>query len=125
MVALSGNSNEASEKALVVWMNSSPGVLGLLAKRNSTHGGWVALKKADLKGIPVLDPRQMSSTQLQALSDLFDELADAEFERLPGMADCPARSALDDGVSEILGLPDLRGLRLLLASEPVVCGAGL
>ncbi len=107
------NSSEASEKALVAWMNSSLGILGLLAKRNSTHGGWVALKKADLKGIPVLDPRQLSSTQLQALSDLFDELADAEFERLPGMADCAARSALDGGVSEILGLPDLRGLRLL------------
>ena len=61
----------------------------------------------------------------KGLSDLFDELADAEFERLPGMADCPARTALDDGVSEILGLPDLRGLRVLLASEPVVCGRGL
>ena len=43
-----------------------------------------------------------------------------EFERLPQMADCPARRALDDGLSSILGLPDLSGLRELLATEPVV-----
>lgn len=36
------------------------------------------------------------------------------------MADCPARKALDDGLSEILDLPDLAVLRTLLASEPVV-----
>ncbi len=113
------------EKASTLWFNSSLGLLTLLATRNTTRGGWVQLKKADLRGLPVLDPRQLSSTQLQALSDLFDELADAEFERLPGMAHCPARAALDVGVSEILGLPDLRGLRVLLASEPVVCGRRL
>ncbi len=115
----------STEKALAVWLNSSMGILAMLAQRTSTRGGWVGLKKADLRFLPILDPRQLSLSQLQALSDLFDDLADAEFERLPGMADCPARSALDDGLSEILGLPDLRGLRLLLASEPVVCGVGL
>ena len=47
-------------------------------------------------------------------------MADAEFERLPGMAYCPARQSLDDGVSQILGLPNLAKLRDLLASEPVV-----
>ena len=47
-------------------------------------------------------------------------LADAEFARLPDMVDYPARRALDDGLSAILGLPNLAGLRRLLASEPVV-----
>lgn len=36
------------------------------------------------------------------------------------MADCPTRRALDDGLSRILGLPDLSTLRTLLATEPVV-----
>ena len=89
------------EKASALWFNSSLGLLTLLATRNTTRGGWVQLKKADLRQLPVLDPRQLSSAQLQALSDLFDELADAEFERLPGMADCPARTALDAGISEV------------------------
>ena len=45
---------------------------------------------------------------------------EAEYERLPGMAHCPARQALDAGLSRILGIPDLSTLRTLLASEPVV-----
>ena len=108
------------EKALVVWLNSSIGLLTIVAQRTSTEGGWVALKKADLEQLPVLDPRQLSAPQLQALSELFDSLAEDEFERLPAMAQCPARRRLDDGIAEILGLPDLDGLRRLLASEPVV-----
>ena len=78
------------------------------------------MKKADLKEMPVLDTHNISPSQLQQLSDLFDEMSEAEFERLPSMAECPARRRLDDGVSEILGLPDLDNLRRLLASEPVV-----
>ena len=108
------------EKPFVAWMNSSLGLLTLLTTRNTTHGGWVAMKKADLGNLPILDPRRLRQSQLKDLSDLFDDLADAEFERLPAMAQCPARIALDDGISEILGLPDLSKLRDLLASEPVV-----
>ena len=78
------------------------------------------MKKADLEGLPVLDTRQLSPAQLQAMSDLFDEMVEAEFERLPGMADCQLRRSLDEGISRILGLPDLGTLRTLLASEPVV-----
>ena len=108
------------EKALAVWLNSSLGLLTILAQRTSTRGGWVATKKADLEDLPVLGFRQLSPPQLRRLSDLFDKMAEAEFERLPGMAHCPARQSLDDGVSEILGLPNLGTLRDLLASEPVV-----
>ena len=108
------------EKALAVWLNTSLGLLTIVARRTSTEGGWVAIKKADLEELPVLDTRRLSPAQLQGLSDLFDEMAEAEFERLPAMAHCPARRALDDGVSEILGLPNLATLRDLLASEPVV-----
>ena len=78
------------------------------------------MKKADLEELPVLDPRRLASSQLDALSNLFDDIAALEFERLPAMAHCPARRALDDGISKILDLPDLAKLRDLLASEPVV-----
>ena len=108
------------EKALTVWLNSSLGILTLLAVRNTTRGSWVQLKKADLEEMPVLDTRSLSPEQLKGLAELFDEMADTEFERLPGMVDCPARQALDAGISRILGLPDLSKLRDLLASEPVV-----
>ena len=78
------------------------------------------MKKADLVGMPALDLRAIAPEQLQALSQLFDDVAGEEFERLPAMADCLARRRLDDGLAEILSLPNLDGLRRLLASEPVV-----
>ena len=112
--------DESVEKALSVWLNSSLGLLTIMAERTSTEGSWVAMKKADLEELPVLDTRRLSESQLRRLSDLFDEMSEAEFERLPGMAECPARRRLDDGVSEVLGLPELGNLRRLLASEPVV-----
>ena len=108
------------EKGLAVWLNSSLGLLTILAQRTSTEGGWVAMKKADLEELPVLDPRRLSAAQLQAMSDLFDQMSEAEFERLPAMAECPARCSLDDGISQILSLPNLAKLRHLLTSEPVV-----
>ncbi|MDE2688628.1 MAG: hypothetical protein OXI16_14180 [Chloroflexota bacterium] len=113
------------DKAIALWLNSSVGLLTLLTTRNTTRGGWVDIKKADLKEMPVLDVRAILQSQLQALADLFDELADEEFKRLPAMAECAARRRLDDGVSAILGLPDLAGLRRLLATEPVVANARL
>ena len=111
---------ESAEKALTIWLNSSLGLLTVMAQRTSTRGGWIANKKADLREMPVLDTHRLSVSQLEALASLFDDMADAEFERLPAMADCAARKRLDDGLSEILGLPSLDTLRRLLASEPVV-----
>ena len=108
------------EKALALWLNSSLGILTLLANRTSTEGSWVALKKADLEKLPVLDVRRLTAEQLQRLSVLFEEIAEMEFERLPGMAECSARAALDEDLAAVLGLPDLAGLRELLATEPVV-----
>ena len=108
------------ERALTLWLNSSIGLLALLATRNTTQGPWVKVKKADLELMPVLDVTELAPQQLDAFDDLFDKMADYEFLRLPEMADDPARAALDDGVSRILGLPDLAPLRRLLASEPVV-----
>ena len=110
----------AKEKALALWLNSSVGVLSLLATRTTTRGPWVALKKADLELMPVLDVGKLPRRQLNALARLFDQIAEDEFLRLPEMADDPTRAALDDGLAKILDLPNLEPLRRLLASEPVV-----
>jgi hypothetical protein len=117
--------NEPAEKALTLWMNSSLGLLTILAERTSTRGGWVGMKKADLEELPVLDTRQLNTSQLQALVKLFDGLAETEFARLPGIAHSQARRSLDDGLSRILGISDLGMLRTLLASEPVVSNSHL
>lgn len=111
--------DELSEISLVAWLNSSLGLLTLLAERTTTEGSWVALKKQDVASLPVLDVSSLWDNQRKQISQLFDDLSESEFQRLPAMVDCPARRALDDGLSEILGLPNLEVLRRLLASEPV------
>ena len=108
------------EKLLALWFNSSIGILTQLMVRNTTQGSWIQVKKADLAKLPVLDLHALTEKELVALSDLFDVMAQDQFERLSDMADCPTRSRLDEGLSEILRLPDLVGLRRLLASEPVI-----
>ena len=112
--------DESIEKALTVWLNSSLGLLSIIAQRTSTEGGWVALKKADLQPLPVLDARRLSPAQRQNLSHLFDQMTDAEFERLPAMHHDPARRALDKGLAQILHLPNLATLRHLLATDPSI-----
>ncbi len=108
------------DAALAVWLNSSLGLLTLLATRNTTEGGWVDLKKGDLERLHVLDVQGLSPPVLAQLVDLFAKQSDAEFLPFPEMAHCSVRAALDTGLSQALGLPDLGGLRHLLASEPVI-----
>ena len=64
-----------TERSLALWLNSSLGLLTMLAHRTSTRGGWVGMKKADLEELQVLDTRSLSPEQLIGLSDLFDEVA--------------------------------------------------
>ena len=112
--------DESTEKALAIWLNSSLGLLTALAQRTSTRGGWVALKKADLQKLPVLNASRLTAAQCQDLSRLFDQIAEAEFQNLPAMHHCPARSALDEALAQILNLPNLTTLRHLLATEPTI-----
>ncbi len=118
--------NDASqEKAFAVWLNSSLGLLTILAQRTSTRGAWVALKKADLRELPVLNVSGLPPTQLQGLSKLFDQMSDAEFQRLPAIHHCPARRHLDESLARILNLPTLTTLRHLLATEPTISNSPL
>ena len=112
--------DETTEKALTVWLNSSLGLLTILAQRTSTRGGWVALKKADLAKLPVLDIPSLPPPQRQALAHLFDQLTDAQFQRLPALPHDPARRQLDESLAQILNLPPLTTLRRLLATEPTI-----
>ncbi len=112
--------DETTEKALTVWLNSSLGLLTIIAQRTSTEGGWVALKKADLQKLPVLNVSSLSTNQRLDLSNVFDQMSDAEFQRLPAMHHCPARRHLDESLARILNLPNLTTLRHLLATEPTI-----
>ena len=70
--------------------------------------------------LPVLEPQELSPAQRTQLAGLYVSSAHLSLERLPAMADCPSRKTVEDGLSDILNLPDMAVLGTLLASEPVV-----
>ncbi|HZP57836.1 MAG TPA: hypothetical protein VFC53_09820 [Dehalococcoidia bacterium] len=114
-----------AEKALVLWLNSTLGLITLLSFREETRGAWVAFKKPVLEELPVLDVTTLGKTALRAFADAFDKIAQDQLEPLPRMDSDPVRAAIDVAVSRILKLPVLDVLRNLLAQEPVISLRGL
>lgn len=108
-------------KALVLWLNSTLGLLVLLSTRDETQGAWVDFKKPSLGAMPVLDVRALSDEQLTHLADAYDKLCHAELSPLPEMATDEVRAEIDTAIANALNLPDFSILRTLLAREPVVC----
>lgn len=109
------------EKALALWLNSTLGLLILLANREETQGAWVGFKKGILDHIAVLDVLTVKADQTKLLADAYDALSAQTLLPFPEMANDPVRQAIDAAVSDAIGLPDLSVLRNLLAQEPVVC----
>ncbi len=113
--------NASAEKALVLWLNSTPGLLILLAHREETQGAWVDFKKPVLSAMPVLDVLALKPAQKQALASAYDRLCQVHLLPFPQMAADPVRWEIDKAIADTLGLPDVTVLRELLAREPVVC----
>lgn len=116
-----GLAGDAAEKGLTLWLNSSLGLLQLLANKEETEGAWVDFKKPMLTEMPVLDIASLGDTQLGALASAYDELATQPIQALPLMSDDPVRHDIDAAIARVLGLPDLAILRTLLAQEPGIC----
>ena len=51
--------------------------------------------------------RRFLPAQLQNLSQLFDQVSDAEFQHLHAMPHCAARRTLDEALAQFLNLPNL------------------
>lgn len=109
------------EKVLTLWLNSTLGLLLLWASREETQGAWVQFKKPAVAALPVLNVGSLSPTQMDRLVKAYDTLSTQPLLSFPQMANDPVRQAIDDAISDVLGLPDLSVLRNLLAQEPVVC----
>lgn len=112
---------EQLEKALVLWLNSTLGLLILLAHREETEGAWVKFKKPTLKGMPVLDVRALADKQREALAQAYDDLCGKTLLPFPEMDADPVRREIDGVIAKTLRLPDFGVLREMLAREPVVC----
>jgi len=110
-----------AEKALVLWLNSSLGLLLLIGHREETRGAWVKFKKAVLEEMPVLDVRALGDRARGRLAEAFDQIADKALLPFPELAGDPTRAAIDSALADALKLPDMGPLRELLAREPILC----
>jgi hypothetical protein len=110
-----------AEKALVLWLNSTPGLLLVLAHREETEGAWVKFKKPVLEGMPVLDVRKIRTRRRAKLAYAYDKLAQRGLKSLPNLETDEVRASIDEAVADALELPDFSILRELLAREPIIC----
>ena len=101
------NDNDAVEKALILWLNSTLGLTILLAHRIETEGAWMKFRKPVLEEMPVLSVGGLKAKQLATLSKTYDKLCSKEILPFPHMAHDPVRKAIDDAISPTLGLPDI------------------
>jgi hypothetical protein len=114
------NPTDTASKALVLWLNSTLGLITLLANRLETRGAWISFKKPMLEKLRVFDVASATSQSLADLAAAYDRVSSKDITPFPNMAADPVRKEIDDAVSSALTLPDLSRLRTMLGSEPVV-----
>jgi hypothetical protein len=115
-----GKGSIQREKALVLWLNSTPGLILLLALREETEGAWVDFKKPTLAGLPVLDLDQLTPKQFEKLVGAYDRLCHKTLRPLSEMREDDIRAEIDQAIEQALNLPDLTVLRQMLGLEPVM-----
>lgn len=111
---------QSAEKGLVLWLNSTLGLLALLAVREETRGAWCDFKKPSLQKLPVPNFSAMSEDLLEFLDTEFDRLCNSELKPFPGMSSDLVRAEIDRAIAVAMDIPELTPLRQLLAQEPIV-----
>jgi hypothetical protein len=117
--------SDAAARALILWINSTLGLLVLLSFRAETEGAFVDFKKPTLQSMPVLDVGALSGADLQTLAREFDEIAEGTIHPLKEIASDEARRRIDDLLCQVLRLPDLTDLRRRLSIEPILSASPL
>ena len=112
------------EKAICVYLNSSPGILALLGDRSNKVPSYPQFSLDDLRKVRVPDFSVVGSDAITALAFAYDAHAHQVLLPLPQMNQCPVRLALDDVVTNALDLDWelVPNIRRTLAEEPSVTG---
>ena len=94
------------EKALVLWGNTSFGLLLYWWHSNKQQSGRGRIPKTALGKLPVLDVTKLSAEQLAAAVKLFDEFCETPLEPMHRLDEDGNRITLDERFcTEVLGLP--------------------
>lgn len=120
--ALKTSLDEKQEKALLLWLNGSAALLLTFGRRVTTQGAWMQIKQPAWETMPVLDVRALSTVQLDALAEAYDQHCQQSLDALAKLDTDPVRKGIDDAISTALELPDMANLRAQLAREPGLKG---
>ncbi len=110
--------SEDQRKALLLWFNSTLGILSYYGRRAITEGAWMQMKKPAWSSMPVLDVRKLSKSKLTTLATAYDRLAKKELAPIAQLDADKTRQEIDVALGKALGLPDLGAIRVLLSREP-------
>ena len=111
-------------KALCLYLNSTPGLLSLLGKRDNRAPSYPSFSLDTLRSMPVPDLAALGAAERELLSSRFDELQRQTLQPLPLLADDPARAEIDAAVTQALSLDAewVAAIRRELSREPSVTG---
>jgi hypothetical protein len=120
------------EKALVLWANTSLGMLLRWWHSNKQQAGRGNVGKTAMEGLPILNIAALSPLQLAKAVKIFDETCEKSLFPLHAIDKDPVRKELDEKFGrDVLSLPEsvlapngpLELLRKKLAHEPSIRGA--
>jgi hypothetical protein len=106
------------EKALLLWLNSSPAVLLYFGRRVVTRSAWMQMKQPGWESMPVIDLHSLSSKQINALAAAYDSLSTQGLEPLARLNSDTVRCQIDQKIAQVLQVPDFSFIRELLDREP-------
>jgi hypothetical protein len=112
--------NDKAEKALVLWLNSTLGILTLLAHRVPTRGAWMQFKRQTIQSMPTLDVTALSEPHIERLARTYDSIAQRELQRFADLANDDVRAEIDNVFSDVLGLIGIDAIRAELSREPII-----
>ena len=94
------NEDEDKLKALCLWLNTTWGILTILANRQETRGAWIRLKMSQWRLLPVLDVNKLSENKLKSLANVYDKFKNTHFMRIPEQYDLE-KSKIDESRKEM------------------------
>lgn len=116
-----GSDGEEAERGLVLWLNSTLGIISLLSARVETRGAWIELKKPIVNDLRVLNLVALRSRQREALSAAFDRLQKQPLRRISSLGSDPVRAEIDAAIGNALGVSaEMAVLREMLEREPIM-----
>ena len=105
-------------KALLLWFNSTLGILSYYGRRAITQGAWMQMKKPAWASMAVLDVRKLAPAKLLLLAAIYDNVSEKDLAPISLLNIDVNRREIDTALCKALDLADLAPLRILLSREP-------